>query len=195
MNMFSDDIAELAMALSKAQGEIEDASKGAENPYFKSKYADLAAVRSVIREPLAKNNLSIVQLPSTIEGGAIVKTILMHSSGQFIQNELFMPASKNDPHGLGSAISYARRYSLMSVLCLAADDDDGNAAVESVKKHGPKSAEVQSALRDLTEAAAQGTPKLTEAWNALSQVVRSSLPPTDLAAIKKIASENSKKGA
>ena len=89
----SDNIDLIATALSAAQGQIDDASKGSENPYFKSKYADLAAVRSVIREPLAANGLSIVQLPRTVEGGAIVKTILMHTSGQFISNELFMPAS------------------------------------------------------------------------------------------------------
>lgn len=125
----SDDISALAAALSKAQGAIDDASKGAVNTYYSSKYADLASVRSVIREPLAVNDLSVVQLPKTVQGGVEVTTMLLHKSGQFISESLFMPSSKPDAHGLGSAISYARRYGLMSILCLAADDDDGNAAV------------------------------------------------------------------
>jgi hypothetical protein len=129
MNM-SDDISALAEALSKAQGAIDDASKGSINPHFKSKYADLAAVRSVIREPLAVNDLSIIQLPRTVQGGVEVTTMLLHKSGQYISESLYMPSGKADAHGFGSAISYARRYSLMSILCLAADDDDGNGAVE-----------------------------------------------------------------
>ena len=133
----SDDISALAEALSKAQGAILDASKGAENPYFKSKYADLASVRSVIREPMAKNGLSLVQLPKTVDGGVSVETLLLHSSGQFIKSSLFMPAAKADAHGIGSAITYARRYSIMSILCLATEDDDGNAAVDSVKRAAP----------------------------------------------------------
>jgi ERF superfamily len=187
MNM-SENINELATALSKAQGEILDASKGAENPYFKSKYADLAAVRAVIREPLAKHGLSIVQLPSTVEGGAIVKTMLMHSSGQFISNELFMPASKADPHGLGSAITYARRYSIMSMLSLAAEDDDGNAAVESVssKKLTPK-IDVAPYIDEGTIAAEKGNDALTAWWKGLPQDVRSAIPTSETSKLKKIA--------
>ena len=96
----SEEIHELATALSKAQGEIEDAAKGAENPYYKSKYADLAAVRGVIREPLAKNGLSIVQNPATVQGGVEVETILLHSSGQYMSSKLFMPVAKIDAHGV-----------------------------------------------------------------------------------------------
>ena len=184
MNM-SENISDLAAALAKAQGEIDDASKGSENPYFKSKYADLAAVRSVIREPLAKNGLSIVQLPSTVDGGAIVKTVLMHSSGQFISNELFMPAGKSDPHGLGSAITYARRYSLMSILCLASEDDDGNAAVASVKA-SPK-VDVSAHLAKGDTIASEGTAALTAWWKTLSPDVRSAIPATKTAEWKKTA--------
>jgi len=195
MNM-SDDIAELATALAKAQGEIQDATKGAENPYFKSKYADLSAVRSVIREPLARNGLSIVQLPSTVDGGAIVKTLLMHQSGQYISNELFMPAGKADPHGLGSAITYARRYSIMSILCLAAEDDDGNAAVDSVKRQPAKqTVDVSMYIQEGNETALSGTAELTSWWKTLPADVRNAIPATKTAEWKKIASAASNKDA
>lgn len=189
MNM-SDDINELAAALSKAQGEILDATKGAENPYFKSKYADLAAVRSVIREPMAKHGLSLVQLPKTVDGGVEVETMLLHSSGQYIKSSLFMPAAKNDAHGIGSAITYARRYSIMSILSLATEDDDGNAAVDSVKRTPPKAAPTKShdaAYVDGMKAAKLGNQALTEWWNGLPEDTRKSFSPDQLSGLKKSA--------
>lgn len=185
MNM-SDDINELAAALSKAQGEILDATKGAENPYFKSKYADLAAVRSVIREPMAKHGLSLVQLPKTVDGGVEVETMLLHSSGQYIKSCLFMPAAKGDAHGIGSAITYARRYSIMSILSLATEDDDGNAAVDSVKRQAPPKSAAQTnpkLLAEGMEAAKEGS--LKDWWGSLSDDERKSLSPAELATLKK----------
>lgn len=126
----SDTIAALAEALSKAQGEIEDATKAGINPHFKSKYADLAAVRAVIRTPLSANGLSIIQLPRAQNGVVEVDTMLVHKTGEYISETLRMPVAQMNAHGIGSAITYARRYGLMSILCLAADDDDGNAAVQ-----------------------------------------------------------------
>lgn len=125
------ELTNLAAALSKAQGEIEDATKSGINPAFGrgSKYADLASVRSVIRGPLSKNGLSVIQLPRAHTGYVEVTTMLLHNSGEYIKETLNMPTAKNDAHGIGSAITYARRYGLMSILCLAADDDDGNGAV------------------------------------------------------------------
>lgn len=189
MNM-SDDINDLATALSKAQGEILDAAKGADNPYFKSKYADLAAVRGVIREPLAKHGLSLVQLPKTVDGGVEVETMLIHASGQFIKSCLFMPAAKGDAHGIGSAITYARRYSIMSILALATEDDDGNAAVDSVKRQPTKAAPARDVSADLADgqfAAKKGAGALTEWWNGLSEDTRKAFSPADLTGLKKIA--------
>lgn len=128
----SDTITEIASALCKAQAEIDDATKTGLNPVFKSKYADLAAIRAVIREPLAKNDLAIMQFPRTVEGkGVEVETMLVHKSGEFMSETLFMPVHKWDAHGIGSGITYGRRYGLSAVLCVASDDDDGNGAVQA----------------------------------------------------------------
>lgn len=126
----SPSIGELAAALAKAQGEISAASARTENPMFRSFYADLADVWKAIRKPLSDNGLSVVQLPSTTEGGVDVVTLLLHSSGQWIQSRLWMPADRSDAQGLGSALTYARRYALAAVIGVAQDDDDGNAASE-----------------------------------------------------------------
>jgi len=184
----SDTITELAAALATAQGQIDDASKASENPYFKSKYADLAAVRAVIREPLANNGLAIIQAPRTVTGGAEVETMLVHKSGEFISETLFMPAGKADPHGYASAITYARRIGIMSLLALASYDDDGNTAVDSVKNQAPEkkkpSADVMAAAQ---KAAKEGTPALTAWWQSLSKDDRSLIDNDTIKALKAAA--------
>lgn len=120
--------AELAAALSKAQAEIEAAPKSETNPFFKSSYADLATVRAAIRDAFGKHGLSVVQIPHTGDGTVSVTTMLLHASGQFIEGTLTLRPTKNDPQGIGSAITYARRYALMAFAGVAPDDDDGNAA-------------------------------------------------------------------
>lgn len=125
----STNIADLAAALAKAQGEIKNAAKSSDNPYFKSKYADLAEVLNVAREPLAKNGLSIMQANEGVANGYMsVTTLLLHSSGQFIKATGTFPVGKQDPQGAGSALTYARRYSLAAMLGIAQEDDDANAA-------------------------------------------------------------------
>lgn len=127
----SENINELASALARFQAEVKPAIKGSTNPYFKSKYADLQACWDAAREPLTKNSLSLVQGCSFSEGGDVVtiETRLMHSSGQWIENSLTMRPAKADPQGIGSCITYGRRYSMGSTLGLVTEeDDDGNAA-------------------------------------------------------------------
>jgi ERF superfamily len=119
---------ELFAALAKAQGEIGGAKKDSTNPHFRSSYADLASVREVTREPLSKNGLAVVQWPRTANGGVEIETILGHSSGQYMTCVLWMPVAKMDAHGVGSAITYGRRYALMAVTGVAPVDDDGNGA-------------------------------------------------------------------
>ena len=119
-------------ALAKAQGEIEGAKKDSQNPHFKSSYADLASVWAAIREPLSKNGLALTQWPRVVNGAVEVETILAHGE-QFISDVLWMPCSKMDAHGIGSATTYARRYALMAIAGVAPEDDDGNGAVDGHK--------------------------------------------------------------
>ena len=124
-------IDKLAAALAKAQGSLTSAPKQKTNPHFKSKYADLPALWEVSRKVLSDNGLALLQLPRHVpEGGICIETVLTHSSGQWIADDgLFVPATKQDAQGYGSAMTYARRYSMGAILGLVSDeDDDGNGA-------------------------------------------------------------------
>ncbi len=126
----SETIGALAGALSKAQAAMRCAAKDSENPHFRSRYADLQSVWEAAREPLAKNGLSVVQIPATTDRGVSVETILLHESGEFIGGTVEVPLSKMDAQALGSGLTYARRYSLAAVVGIApGDDDDAEAAV------------------------------------------------------------------
>ncbi len=124
----SEQINELAAALSKAQGQIKNAAKDSANPFFKSRYADLASVWDACRAELSANGLAVVQVPESRDGQVGVYTILLHSSGQWVDGELFLTPVKDDPQGAGSIITYCRRYSLCGFAGIAPEDDDGNAA-------------------------------------------------------------------
>ena len=124
----SDTLTKLAPALVKAQAAMAGATKSAANPFFKSKYANLEEVIRVVKEPFEANGLSFIQFPVSGEGTAGVETIILHESGEFISNEFLLKCSKSDPQGMGSAITYARRYGLQSACGIPSEDDDGNAA-------------------------------------------------------------------
>jgi hypothetical protein len=126
----SDQIQDLAMALAVAQGAFPTVKKDASNPFFKSKYADLAALIEAVQDPLSKNGLAVLQLLTTdLEGKFIhVETVLTHKSGQWISDKFSLPVLDWKPQGLGSATTYARRYALQAFLNLGAADDDGEAA-------------------------------------------------------------------
>ena len=122
----------LFSAMAKAFPEIENATKDKVNPAFRSKYADLGAVVEAVKPALVKNDLWFAQINHEQSGGVCIETIVCHSSGeQFSFGKLFLPAAKQDAQGYGSALTYARRYSLMSAFGIAAEDDDGNAATRS----------------------------------------------------------------
>lgn len=131
----SDTIAELAKALNKAQTEMKPALRDSENPFFKSSYADFASVWESCRPALVKNGLAVSQLCIN-EGEMVgVETILMHSSGEWISNKLFLKPVRSDPQAQGSALTYARRYSLSAIVCLATEaDDDGEGAMDREQK-------------------------------------------------------------
>jgi len=116
-------------AMAKAQGAIQNITKGAVNPHFRSNYADLASIRDGIHEVLAENGLFIMQKLVTVERGLEVHTTVAHAGGyREPENVFFVPVGKMDAQTLGSAATYARRYTQMGLFNLAGEDDDGNAA-------------------------------------------------------------------
>lgn len=122
------ELKDLAAALAKAQAAVRVAKRDADNPFFKSTYADLASVWEACREALTSNGLSVVQFPGFADGVATLDTILLHSSGQWLKATASAPISKQDPQGVGSALTYLRRYALAAVASVSPADDDGNAA-------------------------------------------------------------------
>lgn len=131
----SDSIAKLAGSLAKAQGAMRAALKDSVNPHFRSRYADLAGVWDACREPLATNGLAVIQTPGEIGDKTIeLTTILAHESGEWIQSTFTIPVSKPDAQGVGSAVTYARRYALAAMVGIVQDDDDGNAAAGSAPR-------------------------------------------------------------
>ena len=127
----SDSIKNLAVAMCSAQAEMGGAAKGAANPFFKSKYADLSSVVQAIKEPFANHGLSYVQFPIEDGGRVGIETILMHESGEWLSNSFTVQLTKQDAQGAGSAITYCRRYGLQAVAGIPSEDDDGNAASKS----------------------------------------------------------------
>jgi len=125
----SQSIAKLADALCKAQCKFKPAAKINENPFFHSKYAGLKEVLDACGESLRANGLTFTQLPQIINGQIVLETKIMHISGEWVSGIYPLNPVKNDPQGLGSCMTYARRYSLSSAVGVCADeDDDGNAA-------------------------------------------------------------------
>jgi hypothetical protein len=124
----SESIGKLAEALSAAQGAMEHAKKDSENPFFKSKYADLAEVWNTCKPVLSKNKLAVIQTTSGTADNVTIITTLAHASGEWIRGKLTLKPVKADPQGVGSAITYGRRYSLAAIVGVSQDDDDGNAA-------------------------------------------------------------------
>jgi hypothetical protein len=128
----SDNIGDLAKALSVAQGQIKGALKDSANTFFKSKYADLSSVWEACRGPLSANGLSVIQTTcDSPNGGVTVVTTLAHESGQWIRGSLTLAPKDQTPQGYGSAITYSRRYALAAIVGVAPEDDDGNAASAS----------------------------------------------------------------
>jgi hypothetical protein len=174
MSLFkSQSIKQLAEALVKFQAEVENVSKDGKNPFFKSKYATLENVISTAKPSLTKNGLSFMQLPE----GEGMTTIIMHTSGEFIEAWAALELKDKTPQGQGSAITYMRRYALSAALGLATEeDDDGNAAskpvtasksaiekpkvIEQIDKDKAKKAEIQKLCDD--KVSTIGAPLLTK---------------------------------
>ena len=175
----SESIADLATALCLAQGEIGGAVKNNTNPHFKSAFADLESVIKVIKPAFLKHGLSFVQLPITSEGGKGigVSTMLMHSSGQWIEGEYLLPLERVTPQGAGAAITYARRYGLVSLVGIPQVDLDAEdisvqapVVVEPPAKRVSKSL-AQAVVALVVSSQASGeTSELVEALAELDEV-------------------------
>ena len=123
----SEQINELATALAAAQGEMKNAKLNKVNPHFKSRYADLAEIRDTVTPALSKHGIAIAQGTDTTDGGIVVVTKLIHKSGQWIESRF--PIAYDKPQTMGSAYTYARRYSISAMCSISAEeDDDANAA-------------------------------------------------------------------
>ena len=124
----------ISTAMVKAQKEFGPALKSSTNPYFTSKYADLAACVEAVIDALNNNGIALIQKCHESDTGVNVETLLLHESGESLScGVLHVPASKQDPQGYGSALTYARRYSLMAACGIAPEDDDGNAASRTAR--------------------------------------------------------------
>jgi len=185
----SDQINEIAGALAKAQGEMGGAMKDASNPFFKSKYADLASVRDAVQGPFAKHGIAYVQSPSTQGSVVSVITLLAHTSGQWMRGELSCTAKDDSPQAVGSAITYLRRYALQSFAGVTPEDDDGEAA--QGRKNGQAQQPARQAnvapmppkgysqwLLDLEAVADEGTASLQDAWKQSHADMRAHLTST-----------------
>lgn len=161
--MTMENLGPLAKALAAAQLEMKDARKIATNPHFKSKYADLPAVREAVTSALAKHGLAVSQSfePMGLDGVCVI-TLLMHESGGRIESKLFVPATKKDAQGFGSAITYGRRYGLAAICGIASDDDDDanvatgkaqEAKAEEKAASAVESAKAEEALANLFDLA------------------------------------------
>ena len=179
----SEQINELSTALSKAQGLIEGAKKDAANPFFKSKYADLASVWDACRAALAVNGLAVIQSPAAEGTRVSVDTLLTHSSGQWVAGTVSVTAREDSPQAIGSAITYLRRYALQSFVGVAPEDDDANAAsakshiVKAVPVMGPKG--YADWLSDLDAVADEGINALQAAWKKSKAEYRAHLTDTN----------------
>ena len=124
----SDETKDIAQALSKAQSQIQNASKDSRNPHFNSDFASLAAIINATRDVLAANSLSVVQATVPMGQELMLVTTLAHSSGQWFRSYTPVLSTKKDAQGMGSGITYARRYALAAIVGITQEDDDGNSA-------------------------------------------------------------------
>ncbi len=139
-------LAELFTAIAAAQSEMGKAIKDSTNPHFKSKYADLASVCDAVMPSLNKNGIAVMQCPSMAGNKVCIETILAHKGGGIMRSILELSPTKADPQGVGSAITYGRRYALQAISGISAEDDDGNAA--SAPQSPPASVKLAAESRE-----------------------------------------------
>ncbi len=165
----------IATALVKAQREFGPALKTSTNPHFRSRYADLSACVEAVLDALNNNGIYLMQLTEEHDGGVKVSTTFIHESGEQLSGgSLFMPATKHDAQGFGSALSYARRYSLMAACGIAPEEDDGNHATKTAPVAAPK-----PVAKPATPPAPPAPPKKMEGHDREWQLKVSAEPDTE----------------
>lgn len=177
---------QIAPAFIKAKKTFGPVLKDKNNPAFRSKYADLGACLEAVEDALLENGIALYQETSPDDTGVTVETILLHESGETIRSgKLHVPASKQDPQGYGSALTYARRYSLMAACGIAPEDDDGNAASRQTAKPA-QAAAAQPVARTSAKPAAKPTaaPSLTD--DAVDDVILAMVESTTLPELQKV---------
>jgi len=176
---------EIASALVKARKAFGPALKTKSNPHLKSKYADLGACLEAVEDALTASGIWLYQETSECPEGVTVETVFLHESGESLRcGRLHVPAVKSDPQGYGSALTYARRYSLMTACGIAAEDDDGNAATKK-----PAKADADLMTRAVL-ASNGGTAKYAAFWAGLSRDNRAAIGAQAHADFKAKAAEN-----
>jgi hypothetical protein len=143
----SETTAKVAAGLAAALGEIHNATKDSKNPHFKNSYASLASVIDATKATLAENGLVVIQSPGWNDGRVTVTTRIMHESGEWIEGVAESPVGKADPQGVGSAVTYLRRYSLAAMCGITQEDDDGQAA----SRPAPKKPKADQRTKDLLD--------------------------------------------
>jgi hypothetical protein len=157
----------IAKAFIAAKKDFSPVLKDKNNPFFKSKYADLASCLEAVNDALLNNGIALYQQTFEDQTGVMVQTVMLHESGESIQfGLLHVPAAKQDPQGYGSALTYARRYSLITACGIAPEDDDGNAASKPVKNTGYDTYESEF-LPVLKMAAMSGTDELHKVFKGI----------------------------
>jgi len=145
----SESITKISPALVNAQKDFLSAKKSSDNPFFKSKYADLQSVISAIKESLNENGIAFIQSPTESEGDVLkLTTRLLHESGEWIEDTAVCPLVKRDPQAFGSALSYLRRYSLSAMCGIYQADDDGN---EATKKTDVDVTDIVVAIKEASD--------------------------------------------
>jgi hypothetical protein len=160
----SQEIKQISAALVKAQQKIKFALKENTNPHFRSKYADLGSVIDAVKLPLLEQGVTFLQPIGFSETGVSVETVLLHTSGEWISETLTIPVSKQDAQGVGSAITYGRRYGLQAMCGVPAEDDDGNAATASAPRITPVAGSLAALSAAEQEAARTAALEIVEAW-------------------------------
>ena len=166
----SESIENLAKALVEVQKTELFALTDKDNPFFKSKYADLSSVWTAARHPLTANGLAVIQTMDIADNGVIIETTLIHTSGEYVSGRLLIAPEKKTPQGVGSAITYGRRYGLSAIIGISPEDDDAENAMnrksqnkaQNKKETGESNKEISraqwkyikdtGAKKDLTEA-------------------------------------------